>query len=291
MEGTDAAGAFWKLASEPRVDIIRAVADAARDTDAAETSRPVAFAELQRRVGIQDSGRFNYHLKQLTGTFLRKTDDGYAFTYAGERVARTVLSGAYGDEVEFDAVTLDGPCPSCGGPLSLCAEPVEFVVRCGDCGQSAARHPSSPSMVAGRDPDAVVDVVAERLRAAMRAAVGGVCADCGGVLDGEVRSASVPGDPYLYVATCRECWAPYRLPLALWVFDHPATVSFFWARGVDVTALPFWELLAHLADGRWRVAPLSGDRAYEVTVREGGDELRFELDDDLAVEAVERTTG
>lgn len=290
MRGVDAHAAFGKLANETRVDILRAVAAAGRDADAVASVPPVPFAELRRAVGMTDSGKFNYHLTQLTGTFLRKTDDGYTFTYAGERVVRTILSGAYGEHVELDPVSVDAACPSCGAAaLALHAEPVEFVVRCGDCERSFARHPLSPGVVADRDPEDVPRVVADRLHAAMHATVADTCDECGGGLDGTVREAELPGDPHLYVATCRECWAPYRLPLALWVFEHPATVSFFWERDVDVLDAPFWELLAYLADGTWHAKRADGDPAYRVTLRDDGDELAFSLDDDLAVTNVARS--
>lgn len=290
MRGVDAHVAFGKLANETRVDILRAVAAAGRDADDVASVPPVPFAELRRAVGMTDSGKFNYHLTQLTDTFLRKTEDGYTFTYAGERVVRTILSGAYGERVEFDPVSVDAACPSCGAEsLALHAEPVEFVVRCGDCEQSFARHPLSPSVVSNRDPEDVPGVVADRLHAAMHATVAGTCDVCGGVLDGTVTEAPLPGDPHLYVATCRECWAPYRLPLALWVFEHPATVSFFWERGVDVLGAPFWELLGYLADGTWRAEATDGDPTYRVHLRDDGDELAFTLDDDLAVTSVERS--
>lgn len=293
MEDLDAHDAFGKLASEARVDILRAVAAANREADA-DGTRAVRFAELRRRAGLADPGRFNYHLGELAGTFLRKTGDGYAFTYAGERVVRTILSDAYNREVSLDPVSVDGTCPSCGAAaLALRAERVELRVRCADCGQVVARTPVVPGVVADRESDEVAAAVAERLRAAMRSTVAGDCQDCGGVLDGDVEAAaSVPGGR-LYVATCEECWAPYRLPVALWVFDHPATVAFYWERGVDVRDLPFWELLGFVDDGRWRVDEPEGGPAYVVTVREDDRRLRFDLDDRLDVLDVrrERTDG
>ncbi|WP_449404315.1 DUF7347 domain-containing protein [Halalkalicoccus subterraneus] len=44
----------------------------------------MGFADLRRRVGVEDSGRFRYHLKQLRGDFVEKANDGYRLTYAGE---------------------------------------------------------------------------------------------------------------------------------------------------------------------------------------------------------------
>lgn len=49
------------------------------------------FSELTRRVDVHDTGRFNYHLRRLRGTLVRKTEDGYRLTDRGIVVAEAVL--------------------------------------------------------------------------------------------------------------------------------------------------------------------------------------------------------
>src|SRR6056297_3521896 len=46
---------------------------------------PLGFTALRRRAGADDSARFNYHLQQLVGTFVRSAEGGYALTERGER--------------------------------------------------------------------------------------------------------------------------------------------------------------------------------------------------------------
>jgi hypothetical protein len=101
-EGLDALDA---IANEHRIRIVRALAEA---------DDPLSFSDLRRRVGIDDTGRFAYHLTELLGRFVRRTDAGYDLGDAGERVviaaadvdpeAATLLSGADADET----------CPVCG---------------------------------------------------------------------------------------------------------------------------------------------------------------------------------
>jgi DNA-binding transcriptional ArsR family regulator len=70
------------LADETRVAIVRALG---------EVGRPLAFSELRERVGVRDSGRFNYHLQRLVGVFLDCTEEGYVLTDDGERVADSLV--------------------------------------------------------------------------------------------------------------------------------------------------------------------------------------------------------
>lgn len=82
--------AFQTLASEVRVAVLVALLRAERDGDG-----PRSFSELQERVGSESSAGFAYHLRQLSGHFVRKTTEGYELTPAGRRAARAVLTGAF----------------------------------------------------------------------------------------------------------------------------------------------------------------------------------------------------
>lgn len=50
----------------------------------------VPFSTLRQRVDVADSGRFNYHLSQLTDRLVTKDDDRYALTPTGERLVRAL---------------------------------------------------------------------------------------------------------------------------------------------------------------------------------------------------------
>ena len=62
--------AFALLGDETRVGILQALGET--------PDEPVPFAELQGRVGMRDSGGFNYHLGKLRGSFVRRTEVGEA---------------------------------------------------------------------------------------------------------------------------------------------------------------------------------------------------------------------
>ncbi|WP_438267488.1 DUF7347 domain-containing protein [Haladaptatus halobius] len=82
----------------------------------ATAEKPLTFSELRERVGIRDTGRFNYHLSKLRERFVRETDDGYDLGHAGERV---ILAASDVDpeiaraRAEAPESTADEVCPVC----------------------------------------------------------------------------------------------------------------------------------------------------------------------------------
>ena len=83
----------------------------------AEADGPLTFTELRERVGLRDTGKFNYHLTKLCSYFVRETDGGYELGHAGSRV---IAAGdvdaapdvANGSSDASDALADD--CPVCG---------------------------------------------------------------------------------------------------------------------------------------------------------------------------------
>lgn len=79
------------LADETRIRILRELY-AARPSDEARDG--LQFSTLRRRVGVADSGRFNYHLDQLTDELVTKTDGRYVLTPVGERLVGALVEPA-----------------------------------------------------------------------------------------------------------------------------------------------------------------------------------------------------
>jgi DNA-binding transcriptional ArsR family regulator len=107
----DAEAAFAAVADELRVGILRELWHA---------DEPLSFSELRERVGVRDSGRFNYHLGELRGRFVEKTGDGYDLRFAGRKLVGGLHSGAYTEEAEpVGPQPVDGSCVACGGDLEV----------------------------------------------------------------------------------------------------------------------------------------------------------------------------
>jgi hypothetical protein len=76
--------AFLLLADNTRLDIIEHL----RCAD----DGPVTYADLKNELAIHDSGRFNYHLGKLTGTFVSKTEDGYSLSFSANALCPADVS-------------------------------------------------------------------------------------------------------------------------------------------------------------------------------------------------------
>lgn len=82
-EDTPPEEAYALLANETRIEIVRALGEA---------NTALTFSTLKERVGVRDSGGFNYHLQRLRGTFVKREACGYALTDSGEQVSESLDS-------------------------------------------------------------------------------------------------------------------------------------------------------------------------------------------------------
>ena len=55
-------------------------------------SSTLSFSQLRWRVGVSDSGQFNYHLGKLRGQFVVRVADGYQLTDAGAAVGEALVA-------------------------------------------------------------------------------------------------------------------------------------------------------------------------------------------------------
>lgn len=103
----DTADALSVLAHETRLEIVSELADAAE---------PLSFTTLRERVGIRDTGKFNYHLTALCEYFVRETRAGYELGHAGERLADDagVVATAGAETGDRNESATASVCPVCG---------------------------------------------------------------------------------------------------------------------------------------------------------------------------------
>jgi len=87
----------------------------------------VRFTDLRKGSEVDDAGRFNYHLHQLLGTFVTKTDEGYRISSYAHRIMAPMMGGVYDPERAGDAIPTPGGCPECGADLQI--RPSETVLQ------------------------------------------------------------------------------------------------------------------------------------------------------------------
>lgn len=116
--------AFAVLGNETRMDILQKLAEA---------EDPLQFSELRERVGVSDSGQFNYHLDKLVGHFIEHTEDGYGLRRAGERIIEAIVSGAVTETPVIDPTPIDWPCSQCGAPVKVSYQQEWMALSCTEC--------------------------------------------------------------------------------------------------------------------------------------------------------------
>lgn len=289
----EAAEAFGTLSDPTRIAILRAFAEALdeREMPGGGTMPVLSFSEVYERVDVDSTSQLSYHLEELDGTYLRHTDDGWKFTYAGEAIVRQFLAGAYAGGIEFEPFETAGSCLHCGADaLVTDVEDRMLLHRCEECGRGFGGIPVTPAQVAEREDDAVLESVATRTASFFQQFREGVCGICGGTADVEVRdleAAAPSGLRFVATGRCRSCWTSFNGPVSVWFATHPASVAFYWDHGVDTTSLTTFEMLPRVRDGRWTTERLASE-TYEVTFRVDENRLRLVVDDDLSVDRAER---
>jgi hypothetical protein len=278
--GTEPGDAFAALGSERRISILRTLAEAAEAEEG-----ELSFTALYDRLAIDSTSQLSYHLDQLTGGFVRKSGETYALSQAGERVLRAIRSGTYDTEPAFEPITVDGPCPRCPSTtLSASYRERLLTVACADCDATVVTYDLPPPASEGRTSEEILASCDRRARHELSVALAGTCPTCAGVMDVSVDPSDGPAS-HTCRADCTQCGLRLFAPLEARLLTHPGVVAFFWAHDVDVTSLPFWQLLSLVGD--WQVEPDgSSPVPCTVTVRSGDDTLVVRIGTDLSVTEV-----
>jgi transcription elongation factor Elf1/DNA-binding transcriptional ArsR family regulator len=273
--------AFQPLGNEVRTKVLRALLDDENGP------RRRTFSELAEASGVDTTAGFAYHLRQLTNHYLRETDEGYTLTDAGVRIARAIASGAYTDSVDRDPVPIEDPCPFCDSS-TLIAEATDntVTVSCKTCEQTLLRLPFPPGGHHTHTDEEFPAALDRLYRHRVALMTAGSCPECGGASTASVEYAypddSNPdkkGERTQLHLDCTACGNTLRCPVTFAVLDHPAVVSFYHERGIDVRKRPIWNV------GReWRETLLSDDPwCVRVSTEVDGDGLELLVGQDTTV--------
>ena len=275
--------AFAALGDETRVDVLRALVDARRETP---EDPELTFSELQSRVGVADSGRFNYHLGKLRGRYVEVEDGAYALTYAGREVAGAILAGTVDPELELGPERIEDPCPICGTPLVATYERGELRVAC-ENDHTPMLTTVPPAAADDRSLRELLRLTAREAYADLELVAAGVCHQCYGHVNrwiDALEDADSFAD-YAYRTRCERCGKKTDSTAPVVVLRHPAFVSFCDDRGVDVTDRLPWAIpglvdgtTTQVAADRYRVRIELGAAAFEATVDEHGTVLETAVD-------------
>ena len=293
--------AFALLGDETRMAILEALWEA---NEPGPREDPVSFSRLREMVDVTPSSRFNYHLGELVGNFVRKTDGGYVLAEAGNRVVRAVMAGAITGETSFEPVELDVACPFCGAPTEAHHRTELLDVSCTECegmlGGEAVPEGSlllqvvPPAGVTGRTPEAAARAALQYVYLRVQATVEGVCPECAGTVSGsltvcEDHDASdglCPACDSRYAAwprrTCDNCKFSTIYPVWFRALSHPEVAALCRRHEVDPGPALSWETWAALTPVGTRVAA-TDPLAVEVTLSLGDESVTATLDRSMDV--------
>lgn len=245
---------------------------------------PTSYSALQDAAGVRDSGRFNYHLSQLTDRYLRKTEEGYRLSPTGLQVVDLIESGAFGDAPDVEDIPTEEACPACGTDLVARYDDAEHVVDCPDCGLAVSWLTFPPAGVDARQDDPEALLQAFSIRSRRMAAMGsrGVCPFCGREMTAWLEADDDMPLPHTVVKHCDGCEGRMRSSPGAHVHDHPAVVAFLWDHGEDLDDRPLWRWPFVLGEGCSAVA----EDPPVVRQRIERDDERLELDLDADAEVV-----
>lgn len=296
--------AFELLAHEIRFRILETLNDA---------DDPLPFSDLRGRVGVDDAGKFNYHLRKLTGRFVTEDERGYELSMAGWRVVGAVLAGGYTKALDAEPVETTIPCVMCGDDVELRFPDDTVEMRCRACDETFTNTPVPAGIFEGVAPEQAPRVVDRWLKRLHATADYGFCPNCDGRIERSVRlyaeeDAPEEGAPEegapdategdasdgtegevepVVQYDCSRCGFSWYSSFPFGVVLHPAIVSVYRERGIDVRTTPYWNLddVAHDAVTVESREPLR----VAVTVTFDEETVVVTFDDDL--EIIEQRPG
>jgi hypothetical protein len=281
-DATDVSEAFAALGDAVRVEILEALVAARRE---APTDPGLSFSELRERVGVADSGRFNYHLSKLRGRFVEGEDGEYRLTYTGREVAGAILAGTYDPDVSVDPTAVDDECPFCDAPLTATFDAGELAVTC-ENDHKALRTEVPPSAAENRSMQDVISLAERTMHADFELLSAGICTLCRGRLDREVTEAAADLDlDYVYRTVCERCGYITESSASAVLLREPAFVSFCHDQGFDVRDRSPWAFpllteseTTRTSDDppRYRMRVDGDDETLTVTLTDEGDVLDAE---------------
>jgi hypothetical protein len=252
---------------------------------------PAEFTTLYEMTETDNSAKFNYHLDQLTGHFVRKREDGYELRTAGKSVVRAIVEGSFNAHPDLDPFETSDACTQCGGQLVATYTDEKLAISCPACSHTHGAYSFPPGGLIGRDTGEILSAFDQRVRHLHCLARDGVCPECSGQMDTHLtRGGDCCLDTNLRAEyTCKQCHHTLCSPIGLVLLDESAVVAFYRDHGLDLSSTPYWRLEWCVSDDYTTVNDTDPWR-ITVSITHDTDTLRVSLDGDLAVTAVERDT-
>ncbi|WP_135364738.1 winged helix-turn-helix domain-containing protein [Halosimplex halophilum] len=272
----DPAEAFAALSDPLRVDILRELATAHRE----RAVESVGFADLRKRVGVRDSGRFRYHLNELRDNFVRKADGGYRLTVTGVETVAAILAGTYTHGGTLGPEPIDSECSACGADAVAVYRDGRCAVSCPD-DHSLFAWSLPPAAAADATLPEIVSLAELHARQAIERGLAGVCPKCSAPVEPAVVTERDDPEPARPVpglrVRCETCGGRLVGPVGFCLLVDPAVAAFYRRHDRPLDDRHVWEP-AFVADDETVEVVERDPLRVDVEVALDGDRLAVSVD-------------
>ena len=286
----DPQDAFQLFSHELRLEILFALWEA--------ENYALSFSALQSAVGERDSGKFTYHLEQLTGHFVAENGGKYVLQYAGHRVIDAIQSGVFTTSPSVEPTAAPGRCPHCDSTPTFEYENHLATVACPDCETKLIEYPFDPGGFQDRSPTEAINTFDARTKHKWQLASSGVCFVCAGRVAVEYVDSPIELDkhdryidffaeahPAVLHLNCNQCSFFSYVPVGARLLDSPPAVGRLAAQGLDISDHYLWEL-PFVTDAETITVQHREPWEIHVSVETASGSLTVELTSDATVESV-----
>jgi len=183
------AAVFAFLGNDVRLQILHSLYE--RTVEPGPMASAASYSTVRADVGVEDSGRFSYHLDKLTDRFITRHDGGYRLREAGREVVRLHRTGVLSSEPTVAFEPVEAACFHCGATAEAGYEGGYLLTRCPECPGlldhelsphgtlSALAYPPS-GVESAPDVETIFRRAHHRLEHRMAMMGSGFCGRCGG---------------------------------------------------------------------------------------------------------------
>lgn len=204
----------------------------------------LSLSELRSRLNMDvEPSQLHYHLEQLVGHFVEKTDKGYRLNSVGIRLSRTLQAGRLDRREEQVTVDANFECYYCQGRVEAIFNKGTARIVCPECEHLYVRHDSPFSFDQFEDETEAFLHYGQYLILKMIFLSHNVCASCAYPLRPTLRSTERDDIQKVVIdKTCELCGASWVQVVGVSLLADSELRSFCLDHGVDPLSTPHWEL-------------------------------------------------
>lgn len=278
--------AFKLLGNEIRSEIIRTLGEARAQK---ESESVLSFSELRSRINADLApSQLNYHLQQLAGNLIKKTDGGYTTVARGFDLYEILRAGVVDRRQEPISVDADFDCYYCQAPVKARFSERKGIIECPNCDFRYLSGDVAPPLRAFEDKEMAFEQFSKYAHHTIIGYAQGICKTCGNAMRTDlippeaVPQSGVKRSKVYVDRLCGYCGNHFQLRVGVsLLLDHSLRL-FCLNHGVDVLTTPYWKIEFAATD---KYVTVNSRDPWEVklAVTFCGDTLELVVDDYLNI--------